>query len=217
MNEDEQLTDINEITQLLIRLRPARAEIDSRVVFYEAGLSAGQSPSRRPTYATAGAAALLAAIIIAPLGYRIGQTAAVRSASDNSTQVAAQVAEPDAVLSQKERPRLGQRPSVDAPTPIHEPKHSAETEMLARWIDPFAGLAKSAELARESGPTLAVFHSSLVSRQTSSQDWIDFPFSTTLARHRDWRSADTVDHAQPPSPFAVSDLQQLAQSLESAQ
>ncbi len=89
MSEDK---DNGEIAEDLKRLQPARSEIDSRIVFYEAGFNAGKSQRAAPArfkIAPLIAAGLLAAIVTAPASYRAGNFAAKQADSETNVKVVA--------------------------------------------------------------------------------------------------------------------------------
>jgi hypothetical protein len=208
MNEEENLT---EIADQLKRLRPAQAGLDANVLFYQAGFAAGESKSVSSGWSRVVplmAAGLLAAIVTAPASYRVGRTAAIRTESEPDVGVF--VVDTTSI----ELPPEEESPSVEASPEIDDPSRASSPQMLARWIDPYGALAKSVKLDQELETTLAVYHSSLVSRQGGAQNWIDFPFSATLLKQHDWGSVDSADSSSSISPLAVSDLSQLAQSLE---
>ena len=220
MNEDEKRSEVDQLTELLIRLRPARAELDSRVVFYEAGFNASQSQRSQPRW---GFSALIAATLIgialaAPLGYRFGRTTATRSMAVRAVPqqhvgaTAAKSTQDGASAAQNASTQGDPPPRAESAT--ENDKHAAPHRSLARWGDPLRDLVESAKLEREAGATLTAFHSSLASRG-DSRDWMEFPYATTLATYRNALNASPAHGAPRMSPLAASDLQQLTQSMES--
>jgi len=217
MNEDDKQNEVNEITELLIRLRPARSQLDSRAVFYEAGYSAGRyqtaeslpASHRRPRYGSLIAASLIVAAVTAPASYHVGQFIAAESATKARTKIVVTDDYPDETPIYDESMARESSPNVEDPVPVKRSKS------FARWIDPLGGITEHAKLEREAETTLAAFHSAFVSSDQTDRNWIDFPFSTTLAKYRDSFDQAAINTPESQLPLAVGDLQQLAQSLES--
>lgn len=201
-----------EIVEQLKRLQPARSELDSRIVFYEAGFSVGKTQQTAPArfkIAPLIAAGLLAAIVSAPASYRVGQHAAMQADSTASVIVAKAGANPAAVV-------MEDLPHADPSPHIERMNHAGRAERLASWIDPLQLLAETVRIERQTGTTLAAFHSSLVQRENSAVSYRDFPFPLTSTTDRDSYASAVgagVD-STPPQPLAVSDLPELAMSLE---
>jgi hypothetical protein len=211
MNEEENLT---EIAGQLKRLRPAQAGLDANVLFYQAGFAAGELKSVSRGWGRVVpliAAGLLAAIVTAPASYRIGRTAAIRAESEPVVAVA--VVDATSI----ELPPEEESPSAEVSPEIDDASRARRPQLLARWIGPYGALAESVKLDKERETTLAVYHSSLVSRQDGGRNWFDFPFPATRLKQRDWGSGDLADSSSSISPLAVSDLSQFALSLETAQ
>lgn len=227
MTDDEQMSEVNEITDLLIRLRPSRADLDSRVVFYEAGynacLSRQDSAGRRPKLLALVAGGLLAAVATASASYHLGGIHATRSfaATGEHNQSGAldknETPEPKRVAAAtppKTPAVVPTKTDIATTTKIapHEPADSSYG--IARWSDPLQDYARSAQLDREANTTLTAFHSALVSARHVDRDWGDFPFPDSLGSYRDSFTLSPNAVAVPASPLAVGDLQHITQHLE---
>lgn len=208
MNEDR---NVNELAEGLKGLRPASSEMDFRVLFYEAGFNAGKSQQTAPggiKIAPLIAAGLLAAIVTAPASYRAGRRASVQTESASDVAQLQTQTMPNAVAT--ENPI-----DVDGAPIIETANQSQRAKLLASWIDPLRDLAETAKIERQTGTTLAAFHSSLVERENSAANWADFPFPLTSSVNRN-SSSSFYDHinSTSPQPLAVSDLRKLALSPE---
>ncbi len=203
--------DTGKIAEDLKRLQPARSELDSRIVFYEAGFNAGktqQTAAGRIKIAPLIAAGLLAAIVTASASYRVGQSAAMQAKSETNVTLVQADHNSDADTAEDLL-------DVDPSPRIETTNRSRREERLASWIDSLHDLAETARIERQTGTTLAAFHSSLVERENSAS-WGDFPFPLTsqVNRHSSNGSYDIGYETMPAQPLAVSDLRELAMSLE---
>ena len=210
MNEEEY---INQIAADLKRLRPARSGVDSRVVFYEAGFSACKSQQTAPgriKIAPLIAAGLLAAIVTAPASYRVGRSAALQAESGTNITIVQMDTNPHEVATEDAT-------NIAPAAKIETTNRSRRAELLASWIDPLRNLAETARIERQTGTTLAAFHSSLVQRENAAAGWGDspFPFSSTTNRGSFTGTFDNGNDSMSPQPLAVSDSRELALSPES--
>ncbi len=82
MNPTPFSPDDEPLTQALRQLQPSSTPLDPAIVFYRMGLEAGRQQQPRSVWPAAAAlvlAASLSAIIVGPVGYRLGQAASGRS------------------------------------------------------------------------------------------------------------------------------------------
>lgn len=207
MSEDR---DTGKIAEDLKRLQPTSSGIDSRAMFYEAGFNAGKTKqtAARIKITPLIAAGLLAAIVTAPASYRVGRRASMKT--ESATEVAQLPTQTSPNVVATENPI-----DVDPAPQIEAADQSQRTRLLASWIDPLRNLAETARIERQTGKTLAAFHSSLVERENSAANWADFPFLLTSSVNRN-SSSSFYDHIDSASaqPLAVSDLRELAMSPE---
>lgn len=221
----------------LRELRPAATKLDSQSVFYQAGYRAGLSSvpkSSLRSFVPAIAASLLVTLVAVPASYQAGQQAANTAASPSDRP-----AEQDDATGSFE-PRLDRASSaailaditdkhearnLDSPdmkeressrTKISKPAASelfaeSKSQLLARWLSPIKGMAESAKLDRQAQSTLTAGHSSLIAREDSAWNWVNFPFAVTSDGQT--QTSDTTA-ADAQSPLAATDLKDIAITLE---
>jgi hypothetical protein len=225
MNEDAKRRDIDELTGWLIRLRPARGQLDSRVVFYEAGYQAARcaaSVGRRPDWSSAiAAAALLVLILAVPTSYRAGQ----RSAAGALAQQLATDRSKDSASSPELPQPVAPLPpaSANPPLPIGSPPRSpaplptATAGGLASWIDPLLFHGEPFGLPPTALTTLAAFHRSALVAPTGNRNSSELYCYSTLLTYRDFSFGTAADaDVATSSPLSVSHLSAVAQSLEAS-
>lgn len=176
------------------------------------------------------AASLLVAIVAIPASYQAGHQAALElspqvipttlstqepadeSAAPSSQRSLEVMLADGPYESQREIATLrvqdaaNDRVMIDA-----DPFAETKSQLLAKWITPFEGIAESSKLDRQTRSTLTVGHSSLVARSDSGWNWVNFPFAVTS----DSDNAITEPTASDPnSPLAATDMNEIAITLE---
>jgi len=171
----------------------------------------GLGSPRRGKLALLVAAGFLAIAVTAPASYRLGQSSAIRQWR--------QAVQPAANRAVAVEPRIVEETTEDAGirdaalAAVSEPP--AGSDLIARWIEPLRGADPLGRFDRGTDSMLAAFHGASVSRDDADRDWIDSPFASTLEKYRDF-SVASGDGSQLVLPLTASDLQGIAQNLETA-
>jgi len=148
MNPTPFSPDDEPLAQSLLQLKPSRTPLDPATVFYRMGLEAGRQQQTRSVWPAAAAlvlAAALSAVIVGPVGYRLGQ------ASSGPSEPAAPDAEvlplspPRTMLAQSEpasaieqitnetaEPRQTDVATLPAPSPAPNPEEPTPEPLTDR-------------------------------------------------------------------------------------
>ena len=219
MKDDREL---NEISQMLVRLRPAACELDAREVFYEAGFNASLAArnERRSGTAWLVAAALLAVAFTAPVTYRMGHRAATRPAEATRRAVANRP--PAAAPTDRRRVESDRSPGLRPDSPEAILAGTPEKPLDRRMADQDWDLGRSIwsatmltapSIDRRFDRTLTASHAALVSPTTTDRDLQNFPFANAFPDLR-FASEDHHDGSRSDRALVVSDVYQVTAKME---
>ncbi len=204
-----------DLAKTLRQMRPARATIESAVVFYQVGFHAGQAQrqGRRLRLTPIAAAGLIAAIVAAPAGYMAGKTSLDRTASIDRQVISSK--EVVAKTLPQQKPEV---PSIDL-EPATEPALLAvyKPELLAFWSGQ-AGIDQAQPVFDSGANSLADFHSSLLANDRTGKPWPDFSVRNEAFLHRDPARERFVEtETSSVKTLAVLDVRELAESFGGVQ
>lgn len=228
MTDEQRARDVDELTSMLIRIRPARAQLDSRVVFYEAGFQACMSArpaNRKPSLAMVAAAVLIVVTITTAAGYRLGNFRARRAIAtqqqDNDPPRAAvsggdehdhRVADSGAAKEKETvsaAPGIGINSSQMEVSSVAASRQPEAAGAIAWWKNPWQTFTQSAQLRRGGAKTLSAFDSTLVAQQRFDGEREDQSRTDLLDGYRSPFTTDSRLQPSAGAPLAVGDLQQF--------
>lgn len=173
--------DDEPLAQSLRQLQPSSTPLDPAVVFYRMGLEAGRQQASRSAWPAAAAlvlAATLSAVVVGPVGYRLGQT------SSGPSEPSAPEAE---VLPLGSRgPMLAQR----EPAPSAEPITSKTAEPAQAEVATAPAIAPPSEIEEPNSEQFA---------DLPSRSWP--PLQTAIAN---WLWGDALDRPNAEHEFMLT-------------
>jgi len=219
MNSDRlrRSSDNDDLTRQLQSFRPAKANIDSAVLFYRAGFQAAQvrpASGRIPTW-RAIAAGLVAVMLAAPAGFLVGQ------ASLKAPRVAAERPRTEDVqILTHPRSRPSPAPKVEPPREPPDTPASSEPSFFASYAPMLVSLwgQPSAQTA-DSNPdrpqaSLAAYHSLVSSPSRNLQQWPEYFAHSDALLHADPSITTVRSDVMRSSTMVVGDAQQMATMME---